>query len=346
MVAAPVRDPPVEMSVSELLALDPFNNLKKQFMVMVVITRLGSDNRWWFLSCRKWHKIAYVSGRQYRCSDHTCPSINADPSYCVCTFRSDGAAEAEFMWFDKAARSVVGKPLMTLIQHKYPSFTGAHDLAQIGGGDVTMPVEISRIVTQKYVLVVSISNKSFQPTSTQLSFQVSRIDQTFKPELAPLGFGGASSASGASSSAENSGAAVPTLASFPMGSSTLTVLPLDEMNTPISAFKGKGQAIMPKMPSKSPCPQKSRRKLFTSPSNPKGSELPDSTVNVAAQAEKSASTRDAVEAASVPNQETKQVSQETETAAAEDGQNILSDLTKPKRTNAAGKGAGIPKKAR
>ena len=147
----------------------------------------------------------------------------------MCTFGSDGGAEAEFMWFDKAARSVVGKPVLPLIERKYPGFTSVHDLAQIGGGDVAMPTEISRIVAQKYVLVVSISTKSFQPTSTQLSFQVSRIDQTFKPELPPLGFGGASGASGTSSSAENSGAALPILESFPTGSATLTALPLDEV---------------------------------------------------------------------------------------------------------------------
>jgi hypothetical protein len=170
------------------------------------------------------------------------------------------------MWFDKSARGFVGKPVLTLIERNYPGFTSIHDLAQIGGGDVMMPTEISRIVTQKFVLVVSISNKSFQPTSTQLSFQVGRVDQTFKPELPSLGFAGASGASGASSSAENSGAAAPILSSFPAGSATLTAIPLDEvylllvsqfhalsfyhpslilflwqMNTPISAFKGKGR---------------------------------------------------------------------------------------------------------
>lgn len=341
MVPAPVREAPVEMSVQELLALDPFDNLKKQFMVKVVITRLGSDNRWWFLSCRKCHKTAYTSGRQYRCSDHTCPSIAADPSYCVCTFGSDGAAEAEFMFFDRAAKSVLGKPLMTLIQRKYPGFTSALDLAQIGGGDVGSPVEISRLITQKYRLVVSISTKSFQPASTQLSFQVSRIDETFKPELVPLGFGGASRTSGASSSAESSGTAVPIPASFPTGSSTLEVLPLDEMNTPISAFKGKGQAIMPKTPSKSPCPTSARRKLFADPSKSKDTELSGSAAKVATQTEEVVPAGNVVQATSVPN-----VGQEAEATAAEDPKNILPDHAKNKRTNTTGKGASAPKKVK
>lgn len=139
--------------------------------------------------------------------------------YCVCTFTSDGEAEAEFMFFDKAAKSVVGKPLINLLHQKYPGCTEVHEIAQIaqvGGADVATPVEITRMVTLKYSLVVSISNKSFQPTSTQLSFQVHRIDRAFKPELEPLGFSAATHASGASSSAESSGEAVPVLASFPV----------------------------------------------------------------------------------------------------------------------------------
>ena len=109
VVGTPVREPPVELSVRELLALDSFDNMvpsvftffmlllssfchpchhtcgcslsqKKQFIVKVAITGLGSDNHWWFLSCRKCHKTAYISRRQYRCSDYGCSSVAADPS--------------------------------------------------------------------------------------------------------------------------------------------------------------------------------------------------------------------------------------------------------------------------
>jgi hypothetical protein len=134
------------------------------------------------------------------------------------------------MFFDRAAKSIVGKPLMPLIHRKYPGFTSALNLTQIGGSDVGLPIEISRIITQKYRLVVSISSKSFQPTSTQLSFQVSRIDETFKPELAPLGISSASQSSRASSSTESPGTSASILDSFPGGSSTLEVLPVDEVH--------------------------------------------------------------------------------------------------------------------
>ena len=147
----------------------------------------------------------------------------------MCTYGSDGADEAEFIFFDRAAKSIVGKPLMTLIYRKYPGFTAALDLAQIGGADVGFPLEISRLVTQKYRLVVTISTKSFQPTSTQLSFQVGRIDETFKPELVPFATAGASCVPGASSSAEGSDIAMSIPTSFATGSSTLVVLPPDEV---------------------------------------------------------------------------------------------------------------------
>lgn len=47
----------------------------------------------------------------------------------------------------------------------------------------------------------------------------------------------------------------------------------------------------------------------------------------------------------MPN-ETKEVGQETETAAAEDAPNVIPELTKNKRVNAVAKGASVPKKAK
>ena len=90
------------------------------------------------------------------------------------------------MLFEKAITEAIGKPLITLLRQKYPGFTEVHEIAQIGGADLALPIEISRLVSQKYRLVVSISNKSFQPTSLQLSLQVGRIDHKFHPELGPL----------------------------------------------------------------------------------------------------------------------------------------------------------------
>ncbi|XP_048533075.1 uncharacterized protein LOC125511684 isoform X2 [Triticum urartu] len=118
-------------------------------------------------------------------------------------------------------------------------------------------------------------------------------------------------------------------------------MPLDEMNTPISAFKGKGQAIVPKTPSKSPCPKSAHRKLCLGPSKSKDTELSASTTKVASQTEEVAAAGNVVQPAPMPD-----VGQETEGAVAEDPKNTLPDPSKPKRTNNTGKGAGIPKKAK
>ncbi|XBH61034.1 hypothetical protein VPH35_115546 [Triticum aestivum] len=337
LVPAPVREPPVELSVRELLALDPFNNMKKQFIVKVAITGLGSDNHWWFLSCRKCHKTAYISRRQYRCSDYGCSSVAADPSYCVCTYGSDGADEAEFIFFDRAAKSIVGKPIMTLIYRKYPGFTAALDLAQIGGADVGFPLEISRLVTQKYRLVVTISTKSFQPTSTQLSFQVGRIDETFKPELVSFATAGASCVSGASSSAEGSDIAMSIPTSFATGSSTLVVLPPDELNTPISAFKGKG-SVMPKTPSKSPCPKSARRKLCLGPSKSKDTELSASAIKVASATEEGAADGNIVQLGPSDSKDTDLSASAIKVASETDESAIAGNIVQPASVLNVGEG--------
>lgn len=181
------------------------------------------------------------------------------------------------------------------------------------------------------------------PPQTRLlvSFQVSRIEETYKPELAPLGFGDAISTSGASSSADTSNMAMPILASCPTGSSTLVVLPLDEMNTPISAFKGKGQAIKGKTPSKSPCPPKARCKLFAEPPKTADPDLPTSATKLSSQTEEAVLAGNVVQATSVPK-----VGQGAEATATEDPKAHLSDHDKIKRVSTTGKGAGAPKKAR
>ncbi|XP_048552490.1 replication protein A 70 kDa DNA-binding subunit B-like isoform X2 [Triticum urartu] len=95
-IGASICEPPVEMTFKQLLALDPLDNLGKPFICKVTITRLGSDQRWWFLSCVACHKTAYVNGPRFRCSDQGCSSVGGEPAYSICTFATDGSAEAEF----------------------------------------------------------------------------------------------------------------------------------------------------------------------------------------------------------------------------------------------------------
>ena len=109
--------------------------------------------------------------------------------YCICTTSSDDLAEAEFMMFDRVARMLVGKPIISLLRLRYPGFTSVKNLSQMGGGDVPLPPEVKRIVGQKFKLVAGISKKSFSAANSMLSFQVVRIVDTYKPELQPIGSG-------------------------------------------------------------------------------------------------------------------------------------------------------------
>ena len=84
-------------------------------------------------------------------------------------------------------------------------------MANVARHDTTIPPEITRLVGQKYRLVVSISKKWKFKNSDKLSFQVNRIEETYKPELPPLVLTDASGSTGASSSAVGSGSQLPPL---------------------------------------------------------------------------------------------------------------------------------------
>uniref|UniRef100_A0ACD5WE29 Uncharacterized protein n=1 Tax=Avena sativa TaxID=4498 RepID=A0ACD5WE29_AVESA len=59
------------------------------------------------------------------------------------------------------------------------------DLANAARHDTFVPAEVTRLVGQKYKLMVSISKKWKLKNTEKLSFQVNRIEQTFKPALPP-----------------------------------------------------------------------------------------------------------------------------------------------------------------
>ncbi|CAM0872263.1 unnamed protein product [Alopecurus aequalis] len=190
-----VQEIPVDKSVKELTDLDPFVDMDKRFFCSVTVARLGSDQRWWFPSCSSCRKSARYNGYQYKCSNDDCISVHADLTisrYCVSVITSDGIAEAEFVLFDKVALGVVGRPLIALLRQRYPGRATVEDLASCARNDVYVPPEITRHVGQKYKLLVCISKKWQVRNSEELSFQVSRIEETYRPELPPPVFGVAS----------------------------------------------------------------------------------------------------------------------------------------------------------
>ncbi|KAM0853579.1 hypothetical protein ACQ4PT_050975 [Festuca glaucescens] len=177
-----VYETPVEMSMAQLSKVDPFTDMEKRFLVTVTIERLGSDQRWFFSSCKSCRKSARFDGYQYQCSGENCGCVAADQTYCLSVFAGDGTDEAEFVFFDRVAAGVVRKQLYTLLRQRYPGHSSLDAAAQAARHDARIPSEITRLVGQKFKLLVCISKKWQTQTITEdLSFQ----SASPPPNLAP-----------------------------------------------------------------------------------------------------------------------------------------------------------------
>lgn len=169
------------------------------------------------------HKTSNLVGSKYRCIDPKCECTQAEEIYSVSVFAHDDIAETEFMLFDKVARGVIGKTLISLLKFRYPGHPTIEDIARIQMVDTIPPPEVTQLVGQKYKLVAAIAKRSFSPSSDHLSFQVVRIIETFKPELSSSAFGNVTEITGPSSSA--SVADVPSSAFGMFTPSTTTIVP-------------------------------------------------------------------------------------------------------------------------
>ena len=100
------------------------------------------------------------------------------------------------MFFDKVAAGAVGKPLIALLRQRYPGRASVEDLASSSRHDTATPPEITRLIGLKFKLMVCISKKWQVKNTDELSFQINRIEETYKPELPPITFGLASGSGG------------------------------------------------------------------------------------------------------------------------------------------------------
>ncbi|XP_051181180.1 replication protein A 70 kDa DNA-binding subunit A isoform X4 [Lolium perenne] len=204
---------PVEMTMKELNDVDPFVDMEKRFICSVTVDFITADQRWWFASCKLCHKSARHDGYQFHCSGEACGSVKADLAYCVSFFASDATGGAEFVMFDRVGVAAVGKHLMTLMHQRYPGHSTVDEIVAVARHDTGIPAEISRLVSQKYKLLVSISKKwkTGNNVDEPLAFQVCRIIETYKPELPPLGFAPGLVSTALLSSAGGSGTRTPPL---------------------------------------------------------------------------------------------------------------------------------------
>ncbi|KAM3312486.1 hypothetical protein ACQJBY_032412 [Aegilops geniculata] len=141
-----------------------------------------------------------MMGSQYRCTNPSCSAKEAQETYCVYVLARDDVDEAELVMFDKVGKAAVGKPLLTLLKFRNPGLVTIEEIARVPMVDRIAPPEVNQVVGQKYKLLVSISKRIFSTTSQQLSFQVVKIMETYKPQLSSSAFDCIPGKSGASSS--------------------------------------------------------------------------------------------------------------------------------------------------
>lgn len=157
-----------------------------RFFCMAIVSRLSPSQRWWFSSCTMCHKSSIPDGAAYRCSDQKCAGTDAIPRYRICYVARDDDAEvnepgeAEFVFFDRVGRDLIGAPLIGIIRHGRSPVAPLQEIVQFAHGDPAILRELAAVVSWKFRFVVSISNKCFTNEDDELSFQVLRID-------APLG---------------------------------------------------------------------------------------------------------------------------------------------------------------
>uniref|UniRef100_A0ACD5ZBE1 Uncharacterized protein n=1 Tax=Avena sativa TaxID=4498 RepID=A0ACD5ZBE1_AVESA len=163
-------------TVAELAALDIYDHKQSKFYCTVVITKLSPGERWWFHACSACGKGTIPYGAAYRCSNTECRATRGAPRYRACYLGSDGTGEIEFVFFEKAGRELIGKPVLTLIRASAPNAMSVDEAIQFARTDQRIPRELASVVSKKYRLVVSVSSKSFLPDSMVNSYQVHRVE--------------------------------------------------------------------------------------------------------------------------------------------------------------------------
>ncbi|KAM0910046.1 hypothetical protein ACQ4PT_014417 [Festuca glaucescens] len=163
-------------TLEELVTIDIFEFRDARFYCTATLAKLSPGQRWWFSSCTTCHKTALLSGPGYKCSDPECLGTDALPRYKICFVVTDGETEAEFVFFDRVGRELLGLPLITLLRHGHAPGATLAQVLEAARGDDSVPKEITSVLPRQFRFVVSISNKIYGTEDGNLSFQVHRIE--------------------------------------------------------------------------------------------------------------------------------------------------------------------------
>lgn len=98
------------------------------------------------------------------------------PRYRICYFGSDGTGDVELVFLDNAGKDLLGKAALSIIRSRAPNAVSVEEAIQIARADQSTPPKITSIVSRKYRMVVSVTNRSFNPESAVSSYQVHRFE--------------------------------------------------------------------------------------------------------------------------------------------------------------------------
>ena len=76
--------------------------------------------------------------------------------------------EVEFVFFDRVAKELIGRPVVTLLRSRAPHGVSLSEAVMFGRTDALTTREIAAVVWRRFCLVVSVTSKSFDPESVPI----------------------------------------------------------------------------------------------------------------------------------------------------------------------------------
>ncbi|WVZ88743.1 hypothetical protein U9M48_035226 [Paspalum notatum var. saurae] len=177
-----------EQKVSYIKYLHPFENKRKEFLVIVTIKKI--DKKWWYNSCRKCTHTAEHRGDTYKCINTDCNTVGASTQrYKLFLTAGDETGDTDFVLFGRIAQRLVKRLADILIAENLVGF---------------MPDTITKLLERTFIWNVSFTKNTI--TSGNVNAVVGEIDT--ENDAIPMSQGGSHQSSlmvsqGASSSLQN-----------------------------------------------------------------------------------------------------------------------------------------------
>ncbi|KAM0906765.1 hypothetical protein ACQ4PT_016570 [Festuca glaucescens] len=161
------RGDPVDTTIVELVASEPYSKLGERFRIKVVILSVVTSENWWYLSCKSCWKKLVPDRDSFRCP--RCSGTKGEARYKLVLEgtdmeqeRTDEPKVAHFTFFGQQAVTIVGKDAALLVP------------------DVTVqtpyiPPDLMAVIGNKYILTADLAEGSLD--ADDLCFQVNSSER-------------------------------------------------------------------------------------------------------------------------------------------------------------------------